>query len=116
MDKVKFGTVSWEEIASAFPHQAQDMERLMLAVYSRFQYEKADVSDVTTIVADYFRRARWPRPTNLAATANHCASKGWLSEVGRTERRKMWRITHKGYDHVESILGSPKVQEKEHEK
>ncbi len=70
----------------------------MVAVRYRFEHDQADTTDIGVIVNDYFRRARWPRPTNLAATANHCASKGWLSEAGRVEGRKIWRITRKGYE------------------
>jgi len=96
--------ISWEEVASALPRDAQDTERLMAAVYYRFRHETAIVSDVTTIANEHFRRARWGKPTNLAATANHCASRGWLSEAGQENRRKLWRITRRGYAHVESML------------
>jgi hypothetical protein len=91
-------SLTWEEVASNVPQNATDTERLMVAVRYRFENDQADTTDMTVIVNDYFRRARWPRPTNLAATANHCASKGWLSEAGRAEGRKLWRITRKGYD------------------
>lgn len=64
-------TITWEEVASTLPRNAPDTERLMLAAYYRVQYEGADSSDVTTIVNQHFRRARWRKPTNLAATANH---------------------------------------------
>jgi hypothetical protein len=89
---------TWEEVASSVPQSATDTERLMVAVRYRFENDQTDVTDMTVIVNDYFRRARWPRPTNLAATANHCASKGWLSEAGHAEGRKLWRITRKGYE------------------
>ena len=112
-NKMFSSTPTWEEVASTLDRKAPDMDCLMMAIYYRFQHEKADVSDVTTIVDDYFRRARWPRPTNLAATANHCASKGWLTEAGKTEGRKMWRITRKGHDHVEELLNPQGTQQKE---
>ena len=89
---------TWEEVASGIPQSATDTERLMVAVRYRFEHDQVDTTDMIVIAGEYFRRARWPRPTNLAATANHCASKGWLSEAGRTEGRKLWRITRKGYD------------------
>lgn len=99
-------TPTWEEVASNLHRRAKDIERLMTAMYYRFQYEKVDATDVTAIADEYFRRARWPRPTNLAATANHCASKGWLSEAGKDARRKIWRITQRGYDHVAPMFSS----------
>ena len=95
---------TWEEVASDLSRKAKDTERLVTAVYYRMRYEKVDATDVTAIADEYFRRARWPRPTNLASTANHCASKGWLTEAGKDERRKVWRITQRGYDHVGSLL------------
>jgi TIR domain len=72
-------------------------------------HENTDASDVAVLADEYFRRARWPRPSNLAATANHCASKGWLSEVERSEGRKTWRITRKGYDQIQSVLNKKYV-------
>jgi len=103
-----FDSVStWEEFASVLPRNSSDTERLMTAVCYRFEVEKADVTDVGVIVNDYFRRARWPRPTNLSATANYCASKGWLSEAGQTDGRKLWRITRKGYDSIKFRMGKP---------
>jgi len=97
--------LSWEEFASNLPRNATDTERLMAAVLFRFEQEGADATDVAVIVNDYFRRARWLRPTNLSATANHCASKGWLSEAGQADGRKLWRITRKGYDSIKSRIG-----------
>lgn len=97
-------TPSWEEIASTLARDASDTMRLMVAIYHRFENEGADSTDIGTVLRDYFRRARWPRPTNLPATANHCAGKGWLSEAGKSEGRKFWRITRKGYDYVRSQL------------
>lgn len=95
---------SWEEVASALSRNATDTERLMTAVYYRFDNEGVDSTDIAVIGSDYFRRGRWPRPTNLPATANYCASKGWLSEAGKSHGHKLWRITRKGYDHVKSQL------------
>lgn len=94
--------VTWEEYASNLPRNASDTERLMAAVCYRFENEQIDVTDVSAIANDYFRRARWPRPSNLSATANHCASKGWLSEAGQADRRKLWRVTRKGYNSIKS--------------
>lgn len=94
-------TPTWEEIASTLPRSATDTDRLMSAVYYRFQDEGVDTTDLNTITDEHFRRARWSQPSNLAATANHCASKGWLSEAGRDNGRKLWRITKKGYDYIE---------------
>ena len=113
MENDKTFAISWEEVASTLARKAPDLDRLMLAIYYRFQHEQAEVSDVTTIVDDYFRRARWVRPTNLAATANHCASKGWLTEAGKNEGRKLWRITRKGYDHIAAIFRLPVTRELE---
>lgn len=97
-------TISWEEYASVLPHKASDTERLLAAICYRFENEQIGASDVSIIVCDYFRRVRWHRPSNISATANHCASKGWLTEVGRQEGHKMWRITRKGYDTIKERL------------
>lgn len=97
-------TVTWEEVASQLPRNASDTNRLMAAIYYRFEHEEADQSDVITIENEYFLRARWPHPTNLAATANHCASKGWLSASAQSGGRKLWRITRKGYEHISTQL------------
>ncbi len=98
-------TITWEEIASNLPQSATDTERLALAVYYRFDSEQVDVTDVSVIADDYFRRARWTHPSNLPATANHCASKGWLSEAGKSDGKKLWRITRKGHDYIKSLIG-----------
>jgi len=97
--------LSWEEFASTLPRTCRDTERLIAAILYRFEQEGVDATDVSVIVTEYFRRARWPRPTNLSATANHCASKGWLSEAGQADGRKLWRITRKGYDSIKSRIG-----------
>ena len=97
-----FDTTTWEEFASNLPRNASDTERLMTAICYRFEAEKVDQTDMSVITKDYFRRARWPRPVNLAATANHCASKGWLSETGRSKNRKFWRITRRGFDSIKA--------------
>jgi len=90
----------WEEYASSLPNKTTDTERLMAAVCFRFEVENMDTTDVTVVANDYFRRARWPRPVNLSATANHCASRGWLTEVNRAKNHKTWRITRKGYETI----------------
>ena len=97
-------STSWEEYASALPRKASDTERLVAAICYRLENEQVDATDVSVIAGDYFRRARWTRPSNLSATANHCASKGWLTEVGRQEGHKLWRITRKGYDTIKERL------------
>ncbi len=96
--------LSWEEYASRLSRKASDTERLVAAICYRFENEQVDATAVSVIADDYFRRARWTRPSNLSATANHCASKGWLAEVGRQEGRKMWRITRKGYNTIKERL------------
>jgi hypothetical protein len=96
---------SWEEFASELPRNASDTERLMAAVCYRFEFENVDTTDIGVVANDYFRRARWPRPTNLSATANHCAGRGWLSEAGQAEGHKLWRITRKGHNSIKSRVG-----------
>src|SRR5689334_16558837 len=91
LNKEFLASESWEEFASQLPHDLSDTERLMAAVFFRADHESIESTDMTVIATDYFRRARWSRPSNLAATANHCASKGWLSEVGQNNNRKLWR-------------------------
>lgn len=91
---------TWEEVASELPRSATDTQRLMLAVLYRFQTEGAETVDITAIQKDLFFRARWPRPSNLAATANYCASQGWLSSTGTKDGRKHWRITRKGHSYI----------------
>ncbi len=93
-------TQSWEEFASCLPRTAHDTVRLMAAVFYRFEREEQDTTDTVVIADEYFRRARWPRPSNLTATANHCAGKGWLAEAGQTDRKKIWRLTRKGHDFI----------------
>ncbi len=105
-DKSVLGLQTWEEFASSLPRNARDTERLMAAMYFRFEKENEDTTDAVVIADDYFRRARWPHPSNLAATANHCAGKGWISQVGQSDRRKLWRITRKGYNYI-----APKFQD-----
>ena len=101
---INFDFQTWEEFASTLPKNASDTERLMAAICYRFETEKVDETEIGIISSNYFRRARWPRPINLAATANHCASKGWLSEAGQANNRKLWRITRRGYETIKSKL------------
>lgn len=96
--------IAWEEYASSLAHNATDTERLMVAICFRFEVENVDTTRVSIVANDYFRRARWPRPVNLSATANHCAGKGWLTEVSKTKNRKNWRITRKGYDSIRNKI------------
>lgn len=97
-------TISWEEVASGLHRDASDTDRLMAAVCYRFEIEQVETTDISTITDHYFRRARWPRPTNLPATANHCAAKGWWAEAGKSDGRKLWRITRKGYEYIKAQL------------
>jgi len=113
-DAAKYGTViyqskmditskenkTWEEFAAFLPKTAPDTDKLMFAAYYRSETENNEMAGTKTITTTYFRRARWHRPINLSATANYCASKGWLSEVGRVKSQKLWRITKLGYETV----------------
>ena len=101
---VDFNSISWEEYASSLPRSASDTERLMAAFIFRLEHEGVDTSEVANIADNYFRRARWPRPSNLFATANHCAAKGWLSEDSKIKGRKTWRVTRKGYDSLKKSI------------
>ena len=101
---VRTVVMSWEELASELPKDAPDIDRLMAAVFYRFEVEGKDVTDMSIIAGDFFRQARWPRPSNLPATANHCDDRGWLSSAGMDGRTKLWRITRKGYDYIRTHL------------
>jgi hypothetical protein len=98
---IEFANVlTWEEFAASLPRSANDTDKLMTAICYHFVAENADTVEMKTITNNYFRRARWSRPVNLSATANYCASKGWLSEVGRTKSQKLWKITKSGYENI----------------
>jgi len=99
---------TWEEFASTVPRDATDTLRLIAAVYFRAEVEQNTSIDIAEIPGGYFRRARWARPINLWATANHCASRGWLAEVGRGKNRKVWKLTKTGSAAVRSSLGGKK--------
>lgn len=96
--------LTWEELASSLPRSANDTDKLMTAICYHFEAENADAVEMKTITNNYFRRARWSRPVNLSATANYCASKGWLSEVGRTQSQKLWKITKLGYENIKAKM------------
>lgn len=96
--------VTWEEFAASLPRSANDTEKLMTAICYHFEAENADVVEMRTITNSYFRRARWSRPVNLSATANYCASKGWLSEAGRAKSQKLWKITKRGYETIKAKM------------
>jgi hypothetical protein len=95
---------TWEEFASSLPKNAADTDKLMAAVCYLFEVENSDTADIKTITSNYFRRARWSRPVNLSATANYCASKGWLSEIGRSNSQKQWKITKRGYETIKARM------------
>jgi hypothetical protein len=95
---------TWEEFATFLPKTAPDTDKLMFAAYYRSETENNEMAETKTITTTYFRRARWHRPINLSATANYCASKGWLSEVGRVKSQKLWRITKLGYETVNAKM------------
>jgi hypothetical protein len=101
---VQFAVLSWEEMASDMPRSAPDTDRMLAAVYYRFEVEGVEVTDMSVIGGEYFQRARWPKPTNLPATANYCAGKGWLTKAGMDGRSKLWRITRKGYEYIRAHL------------
>lgn len=104
---VKFTkALTWEEFAASLPKNANDTEKLMTAICYHFEAENADTVVIKTIANNYFRRARWSRPINLSATANYCASKGWLSEVGRSKSQKFWKITKCGYETIKSKMNN----------
>lgn len=92
---------TWEEIASDIPSSTPDTEKLMWVMLHAFDSGLSDKLDMPKVL-DFFRRARWSKPTNLSATANHCASKGWLTEAGQDENRKLWAITCKGHTEFSS--------------
>ena len=93
---------TWEEFASTLPKSLSDTDKLMAAICYKVEAENNNVADISEIANNYFRRARWPRPVNLSATANYCASKGWLSEVTYSNNRKVWKMTKHGYTMIKS--------------
>lgn len=95
---------TWEEFAAFLPKTAPDTDKLMFAAYYHSEAENNEMAETKTITTTYFRRARWHRPINLSATANYCASKEWLSEVGRVKSQKLWRITKLGYETVNAKM------------
>lgn len=97
---------TWEEFAASLPKGATDTDKLMVAVCYHFEFEKKDIAEIKIITNNYFRRARWSRPVNLSATANYCASKGWLSEVGKEKSQKLWKITKSGYETVKAKMAN----------
>lgn len=92
---------TWEEVASDLPKATEAIYRVLAIFSYLLENEKTDSADVSTVL-DYFRRAQWPQPTNISSLTNHCAGKGWLSQVGETKGKKIWRITRKGYDAFKS--------------
>lgn len=97
-------SITWEEFAASMPKTANDTDKLMAAVCYHFEVQQSDTAEIKTITSEYFRRARWSRPVNLSATANYCASKGWLSEVGKSNSQKLWRITKSGYEAIKTKI------------
>ncbi len=97
-------TTTWEEFAASLPKNANDTDKLMVAICYHFEVENKDFAEIKTITNNYFRRARWSRPVNLSATANYCAGKGWLSEVGREKSQKLWKLTKSGYETVKAKM------------
>jgi hypothetical protein len=95
---------TWEEFASSLPKNATDTDKLMTAICYHFEVENAEKTEIRTISNNYFRRARWSRPVNLSATANYCASQGWLSEAGRSNSQKLWKITKRGYEMIKAKM------------
>ena len=106
MNKNFSDTNTWEEFAASLPKNTSDTEKLMAAICYHFEIENNDTAEISTITNTYFRRARWPQPVNLSATANYCASKGWLSEAGKEKSRKLWKITKRGYDNIKTRIPS----------
>lgn len=102
---VNFSNIqTWEEFAASLPKNAADTDKLMAAICYYLEVENADTAEIRTIINNYFRRARWSRPVNLSATANYCAGRGWLSEAGRSNSQKLWRITKRGYETVKARM------------
>jgi hypothetical protein len=93
---------TWEEFASTLPRNASDTDKLLAAICYKVETENANEADISEIANHYFRRARWARPVNLSATANYCASKGWLSEAGHSKNRKVWKLTKHGYTTIKA--------------
>jgi hypothetical protein len=96
------GSQTWEEFASTLPRNSTDTDKLMAAICYKVEVENNNVADISEIANHYFRRARWSRPVNLSATANYCASTGWLSEVTHTKNRKVWKMTKHGYAKIKA--------------
>jgi hypothetical protein len=97
-------TKTWEEYATSLPKNAPDTDKLMAAVCYHFEIENNEIAEIKTITTNYFRRARWSRPINLSATANYCAGKGWLSEAGKSNSQKLWKITKRGFDTIKAKM------------
>jgi len=95
---------TWEEFASTLPKSFSDTDKLMAAICYKMEAENNNVAEISEIANHYFRRARWTRPVNLSATANYCASKGWLSEVTHFNNRKVWKMTKQGYATIKARL------------
>src|SRR5438132_10980285 len=92
---------SWVECASRLPREStSDCDKLMAALYYRLRREQVESTEVEVIRKEFFNRAGWPRPPNLAATARYCRKRGWLVEV-QNQKHKAWKLTEGAINHVE---------------
>lgn len=104
MSQQSFPEQTWEEIASECGRTMTDTERFLAVLVYRLDHEDdTEGTDMPTALG-FFQRARWNRPSNLAATANHAAGRGWVTQVGHSERRKLWRCTRKGFEYFKSRM------------
>jgi len=90
---------SFVEFASTLEPKSHPQRFLTIAYYL-YKWEGKDVT--YDDLEEYYRKARWPTPSNPRDVAGDLVREGFIEDAGRIDGRKTFRILQKGIRFVES--------------
>lgn len=89
---------SFVEFASGLEPRSNPQRFLTIAYYL-YRWEGRDIT--YDDVEEYYRRARWPMPSNPRDVAADLVRDGFIEDAGRIDGKKAFRILQKGIRFVE---------------
>ncbi len=90
---------SFVEFASSFEPKSHP-QRFLTVAYYLYKWEDRDIT--YDDLEEYYRKARWPMPSNPRDVAGDLVRDGYIEDAGRVNGKKAFRILQKGIKFVEN--------------
>lgn len=90
---------SFVEFASTIEPKSHP-QRFLTVAYYLYKWEDRDIT--YDDLEEYYRKARWPMPSNPRDVAGDLVRDGFIEDAGRVNGKKAFRILQKGIRFVEN--------------